>query len=64
MDTLKLTERQRDIIKRLEESIGDINTVEKCLSTPNKLFRSRPPIDLLLSENFDYFDRFFTRASN
>lgn len=63
MDTLKLSERQRDIIKRLEDSIGDINSVETWLSTPNKLFRNRPPIDLLLSENYDYFERFFVKTA-
>jgi len=63
MDALKLSERQRDIIKRLEDSIGDINSVENWLSTPNKLFRGRPPIDLLLSENYDYFERFFVKTA-
>jgi len=48
-----------EIINKLREMFDDEDTLNAWLSTPNKNFRNRPPIDLLESGNFDYFISYF-----
>ena len=57
MDVSKLNERQKEIINKLYNILESEDSLIAWLSIPNKMFKSRPPIDLLMSENYDYFDR-------
>jgi hypothetical protein len=44
------------ILKELEDKLDkDLNLF---MSTPNKLFRNRPPLELLNSNDFSYFYQF------
>lgn len=55
-DILKTPEQQKYLkkVKEFAKEEADI-----WLSTPNKSFNNKCPLDLLLSGNYDYFDRFF-----
>jgi len=55
-----LSEKQLNIISKLEKMFESKDQLELWFSLPNKLFRNKAPLDLLLSGNFDYFDRFLT----
>jgi len=53
-----LTKKQLEVISKIEPMFESKQQMEDWFSLPNKLFRDRPPLDVLLSGNFDYFDRF------
>lgn len=57
MDFTNFNERQKTIVKNLRKEFDSDQSLYTWLSIPNKMFRSKPPIDLLMSENYDYFDR-------
>jgi uncharacterized protein (DUF2384 family) len=52
-----LTDKQKAVILKLKPMFESQEQLHNWLSLPNKMFRSKPPIDLLISGNFDYFDR-------
>lgn len=52
-----LSSRQKDIISKIRPMFESDEQLEKWFSLPNKLFRNKAPLDLLLSGNFDYFER-------
>jgi len=54
-----LTDRQKQIVESLRVNFENQEQLESWLSIPNKSFRNKPPLDLLMTDNFDYFDRFF-----
>lgn len=54
-----LTEDQQKIYNQLKESIG--SELDLWLSIPNKSFRNRPPLELLLQNDFAYFYSFITQ---
>jgi len=60
--TYELTDDQKKIYNQLKESIGD--ELDLWLSIPNKSFRNRPPLELLLQNDFTYFYSFITPNSN
>jgi len=59
MDLTNLSIQQKDIIEKLELMFENKEQLNNWLSLPNKMFRGRLPIDVLLSGNYDYFERFF-----
>lgn len=61
MDISKLSKRQKDILKKLEKDLGSKELLDKWLSTPNHYFRKRPPIDLLIMGDFEYFDAYLSK---
>jgi hypothetical protein len=54
----QLTNDQQQIYDKLKVSIGD--ELDLWLSIPNKSFRNRPPLELLLTNDFGYFGQFIT----
>lgn len=52
-----LTVKQQDIICKLMPMFESQEQLHNWLSLPNKMFRDKPPMDVLMSGNFDYFDR-------
>ena len=52
-----LTVKQQDIISKLMPMFESQEQLHNWLSLPNKMFRDKPPMDVLMSGNFDYFDR-------
>lgn len=51
-----LESEKNKILKELENKFDkDLNLF---MSTPNKLFRNRPPLELLNSNDFSYFYQF------
>jgi hypothetical protein len=54
----QLTNDQQQIYDKLKISIGD--ELDLWLSIPNKSFRNRPPLELLLTNDFVYFEQFIT----
>ena len=56
-----LSEKQIDIIKRVELMFENAAQMETWFSLPNKLFRGKAPMDLLLAGNFDYFERLLNK---
>jgi 2-polyprenyl-3-methyl-5-hydroxy-6-metoxy-1,4-benzoquinol methylase len=51
-----LESEKNKILKELENKLDkDLNLF---MSTPNKLFRNRPPLELLNSNDFSYFYQF------
>jgi len=59
MDISKLTQEQRDIYQRLKIIFESEEQFQTWLSLPNKMFRGKSPLGVLLSNNFEYFDRYF-----
>jgi len=59
MDLSKFSSEQREIYTKLKERFESEEQFQTWLSLPNKMFRSKSPLDVLLSNNFDYFDRYF-----
>lgn len=57
-----LSEKQLEIISKLEKNFESKEQLELWFSLPNKLFRNKTPLDLLLSGNFDYFERFIVSS--
>jgi len=57
-----LTDRQKQLIESLRKNFESQDQFENWLSIPNKSFRNKPLLDLLISDNFDYFDRFFNQS--
>lgn len=53
-----MTDRQKELLIQLEKHFGSKELVDKWLSTPNKLFRSKIPLDFLIQEHYDYFKQF------
>ena len=62
MDISNLSTRQKEVYNKLKLVFEDDNLLVKWLSLPNRSFKNRPPIDILLSGNFDYFDRFLNNT--
>jgi hypothetical protein len=58
-----LTDKQKEIIGRIEPMFESKLQLETWLSIPNKLFRNKAPVDILLSGNYDYFERFLNPSS-
>jgi len=59
MDLSILSEKQREIVSKIRLSLESDDQLDMWMSTSNKSFRGMAPIDVLLSSNYDYFDRFF-----
>jgi uncharacterized protein (DUF2384 family) len=59
MDTSNLSIGQKEILNKLQTVFEDEQQLTNWLSLPNKSFRNKTPLDLLLSGNLDYFNRFF-----
>ena len=59
-----LTDKQKAIVSKLKPMFESQEQLHNWLSLPNKMFRDKPPIDLLLSGNFDYFDRLLNVSVN
>lgn len=57
LESLLRNEKQQQYLKKIREFAREETDV--WLSTPNKSFGGRCPLDLLISENYDYFDRIF-----
>lgn len=60
MDSSVFTPKQNEIIEKLRTVLESDQQLDAWLSIPNKMFKDKAPIDVLMSGNFDYFDRFFT----
>lgn len=58
-----LNNRQKEIYNKLKVNFDGDESFQKWLSLPNKTFRNKPPLFLLLSENYDYFERFLESPS-
>jgi len=54
-----LNDTQKKIYDNLKEYAG--NELNLFMSTPNKMFNNRTPLDMLLSGNFDYFVPFIKK---
>lgn len=64
MNTANLSERQKEIVLKVRSFMESDSQLDVWMSTSNKMFRNMAPIDVLKSDNFDYFDRFFTMLNN
>lgn len=64
MDFSNLSKKQKEILKKVRDSLESDSQFDLWMSTPNKSFRNMAPIDVLLAGNFDYFDRFFSTINN
>jgi len=53
-----LNKEQLEIISNLLEYCGGQDQLNLFLSTPNKIFNMRPPLEMLLTRNYDYFHQF------
>jgi len=58
MNVSNMSEKQIEIFYKLKEVFEDSRLLESWLSLPNKMFKNKAPIDVLLSGNYDYFERF------
>jgi len=58
-----LNVKQKEIITNLRVMFDSDEEMINWLSLPNKLFRGRPPIDILNTSNYDYFERFFSKTN-
>lgn len=58
-----LNDKQKEIFEKLRKNFDGDGSFHKWLSLPNKSFRNKPPLYLLLSENYDYFERFLESPS-
>lgn len=56
-----LSEKQKAIAQQVREMFESDEQLDKWFSTPNKLFRDKAPLDVLLSGNFDYFERLLNK---
>ena len=63
MDISSLNIKQKTIYNKLLEGFDNEQQLQTWLSLPNKLFRSKAPIDVLISQNYDYFDRFLETSN-
>jgi len=61
MNTEMLSEKQKSIISRIRPMFETDEQMDKWFSLPNKLFREKAPLDVLLSGNFDYFERLLNK---
>jgi len=64
MDYSNLSEKQKEILNKVRNSLESDSQFDLWMSTPNKSFRNMSPIDVLKAGNFDYFDRFFSTVNN
>jgi len=62
MDFSLLSEKQREIVNKIRDSLESDDQLNLWMSTPNKSFRNMAPIDVLKAGNYDYFDRFFVSS--
>jgi hypothetical protein len=53
-----LNKDQLQILDNLVEYCGGQEQLNLFLSTPNKLFNMRPPLEMLLTKNYDFFNQF------
>lgn len=53
-----LNKDQIQILDNLVEYCGGQEQLNIFLSTPNKLFNMRPPLEMLLTKNYDFFNQF------
>jgi uncharacterized protein (DUF2384 family) len=63
MNLSELSVKQKSIYDKLDKIFESQEQLHMWLSLPNKLFRNKAPIDVLLSSNYDYFDRFFENSN-
>ena len=63
MNLSELSVKQKSIYDKLDKIFESQEQLNMWLSLPNKLFRNKAPIDILLSSNYDYFDRFFENSN-
>jgi len=59
MDISKLTLEQKEIYYNIKSKFESEEQFHTWLSLPNKMFRNKSPLDILLSNSFEYFDRYF-----
>ena len=53
-----LNKDQLTILDNLLEYCGNQESLNSFLSTPNKLFNMRTPLEMLLTRNYDFFNQF------
>jgi hypothetical protein len=63
MNLSEFNDKQKSLLVKLKSSFNDDTLFEKWLSMPNKHFRNKPPIFFILSENYDYFQRFINNST-
>jgi len=56
-----LNKDQLAILDNLLEYCGDQEKLNIFLSSPNKLFNMRTPLEMLITKNFDYFHQFIKK---
>jgi len=59
MNLSELNEHQINLYNKLVKIFDSTEQLNNWLSLPNKHFRGKAPLDMLLSGNYDYFNRFF-----
>jgi len=57
VESILRNEKQLEYLRKIRDYAKEETDI--WISTPNKSFGGRCPLDLLLSENYDYFDRIF-----
>ena len=55
-----LNDKQKQILEALKKQFG--NDLDLWMSTPNRQFRNRTPLDLLMSGSYDYFSQFVIQS--
>jgi len=58
-----LSTKQIEVYNKLLKLFESEERLSNWLSLPNKSFRNKAPIDVLLSSNFDYFDRYLESSN-
>lgn len=55
-----MNDKQKQYLEKIKEYAKE--ETDLWISTPHKSFGNRCPLDLLMSENYDYFDRLFDKV--
>jgi len=53
-----LNKQQLEIVVKIKDIVKE--ELDVWLSTPHRSFKNKPPIEMLLTENYDYFYSFLT----
>jgi len=59
--TSNLNNKQKQILEALKDYSGA--ELDLFLSTPNKYFRGRTPLEMLLNEEYTYFYQFINKSN-
>lgn len=63
MNISGLNDKQKGIYDKLLEGFDNEQQLQNWMSIPNRYFRNKAPIDVLISQNYDYFDRFLETSN-